>query len=187
MSMAMGESPSRLVIAGGVCMVALLAGSLLGTWNKPARTAPSTTIGAAQPAAMALEVHVAGFVANPGVVTVPEGAIVADAISAAGGLLASADPDAVNLAAQISQGQQIVIPGLSAGGGQPASTGDGLISLNHGSESDLEELPGVGPVLAGRIVAHRESHGPFEAVEDLLQVPGIGEAKLASMRDLVRP
>jgi competence protein ComEA len=66
-----------------------------------------------------------------------------------------------------------------------ASAGNGLISLNQADAAALEALPGVGPVLAERIIAHREERGPFQSVEDLLEVPGIGEAKLASIRDLV--
>ncbi|HJQ90321.1 MAG TPA: helix-hairpin-helix domain-containing protein, partial [Acidimicrobiia bacterium] len=69
-----------------------------------------------------------------------------------------------------------------SGGGE---RDDGLISLNQADASALEELPGVGPVLADRIVAHREANGPFETIEDLLEVPGIGEAKLAAMRDSI--
>lgn len=136
-----------------------------------------------------IDVHVAGWVDNPGVVTVDEGAIVADAIAAAGGMRTGAAADSVNLAAPVIPGQQVVVPGPESGGGGGSAVAapGGLVSLNLATPADLEALPGVGPVLAERIIAHRESHGPFQVVEDLLQVSGIGEAKLASLRDLVQP
>jgi competence protein ComEA len=120
------------------------------------------------------------------VVEVLEGAIVADAVAAAGGALDGAALDAINLAAPIAGGDHIQVPGpgdvLAFAGGQ-ADTG--LIPVNRADATALESLPGVGPVLAGRIVAHREANGPFQEVEDLLEVPGIGEAKLSSIRDLI--
>lgn len=137
-----------------------------------------------------IEVHVAGAVVSPGVVVVDEGAIVADAIAAAGGMVPGAIADGINLAAPVAGGQQIVVPGASdapAGSGPPPVAGTGLISLSTATPADLETLPGVGPVLAARIVDFREDNGPFGTVEDLLEVPGIGEAKLASIRDLVVP
>src|SRR5690606_20272718 len=94
--------------------------------------------------------------------------------------------DAVNLAQPVADGQQIVVPGPDAtavAGSTPAD--DGLVHLNTATAADLETLPGVGPVLAERIVAHRDARGGFERVEDLLEVPGIGEAKLADLRDAV--
>ena len=108
--------------------------------------------------------------------------IVADAIEAAGGLRPGALVDRINLAAPLRSGDQIVVPGPGA---LVESSEGGPLALNRASANDLEGLPGVGPVLAERIVAYREQNGPFTEVEDLLQVGGIGEAKLASIRDLV--
>lgn len=137
-----------------------------------------------------LVVYVSGWVSTPGVVEVAEGAIVADAVAAAGGATQGALLDAVNLARPLTEGEHVQIPGpgdsLSVGSGSPGDSADGLIPINQADVSALEGLPGVGPVLAERIVAHREANGPFEVVEDLLEVSGIGEAKLASMRDLIR-
>jgi competence protein ComEA len=95
--------------------------------------------------------------------------------------------DEVNLARPLVEGDHLQIPGP---GESMTVTGegvgdDGLIALNQADASVLEDLPGVGPVLAERIVAHREANGPFDTVEDLLEVPGIGEAKLAAMRDSI--
>lgn len=135
-----------------------------------------------------VRVHVSGMVVAPGVVDVEPDAIVADAIDAAGGLLPEARVDQINLAAPVTAGSQIVVPGMDGSGeGSGSSPEDGVLSINTATASDLESLPGVGPVLAERIVVFREENGGFEVVEDLLQVPGIGEAKLAAMRDRVRP
>jgi competence protein ComEA len=170
-----------------IVVVAAVAGGYLGASRRPDVVASATTPTIAEIADEALlEVHVAGAVVAPGVVQVPEGSIVAEAIAAAGGLTGDADPDGINLAARVQDGDQVVVP--SSGSSEPsgASPGDGLIAINRATIAELEALPGVGPVLAGRIVAYREEHGPFRAVEDLLDVPGIGESKLASIRDLIR-
>jgi competence protein ComEA len=126
-------------------------------------------------------------VATPGVVEVDDGAIVADAIAAAGGALEGALLGELNLARPLARGDHVQIPGPGdpVAGTVGPSDEDGSISLNQADASALEDLPGVGPVLAERIVAYREANGPFEEIEDLLEVPGIGEAKLASMRDLI--
>jgi competence protein ComEA len=133
-----------------------------------------------------VEVHVAGWVVAPGVVNVREGALVAEAIEAAGGLRVGARTESLNLAEVVGQGDQIVVDGPDAE--TPAgNAGGGSLSLNRATATELETLPGVGPVLAERIVAYREEHGRFDEVEDLLGVPGIGETKLSSIRDLVVP
>jgi competence protein ComEA len=107
-------------------------------------------------------------------------------VEAAGGALDGALLETVNLARPLAPGDHVQIPGpgdpvLPAPGDQAG----GLISPNRADASQLEQLPGVGPVLAERIVAHREANGPFQTVEDLLDVPGIGEAKLSAIRDLI--
>ncbi|MFQ5523872.1 MAG: helix-hairpin-helix domain-containing protein [Acidimicrobiia bacterium] len=129
-----------------------------------------------------VRVHVAGWVLSPGVVEVLEGSIVADVVEAAGGLRPGAVVEGINLAAPVRPGDQIVVPGPSDAS---VEGGEGRISLNRATAEELEALPGVGPVLAERIVAYRDQNGPFNEIEDLLDVPGIGEAILASLRDLV--
>lgn len=189
----MGEGTNRALIVCLLGVVALAAGAGLGLGRRPVPSSP--TLHQDPPAAVAatVSVHVAGWVMAPGVVSVPEGAIVAQAIDAAGGLLPGAAVERINLAAPVRGGDQIVVPGPdgdragSTSGAGAAGTSDGIISLNQATVEDLESLPGIGPVLAERIIAHREQIGGFQQVEDLLQVPGIGEAKLASLRDLVRP
>ncbi len=133
-----------------------------------------------------LTVHVSGAVVAPGLVELPMGARVADAVAAAGGTLRSADLANLNLAAPVHDGEQVHIASAAAAAGEaPVVVADGRIRINDADAAGLEALPGVGPVLAGRIVAFRDQHGPFATPEDLLDVPGIGEAKLAAMRDAI--
>ena len=142
-----------------------------------------------QAAAGQLVVHVSGPVARPGLVVLPADSRVADALASAGGALRSADLELLNLAAPVVDGQQVIVPragGMAAQPGTQPVAGDSSgapIDLNLADAADLEDLPGVGPVLAERIVAHRESNGPFGSVEDLLDVSGIGEGRLATLRD----
>lgn len=172
---------SALIVAAG--LAAVVTGAVLGSVERAPRFEAAPIAGTTTPGST-INVHVAGWVVSPGVVHLQEGSIVADAIDAAGGLKPGASSQVVNLAAPLRSGDQVLIPGPGAAGTRSAD--DGTVDLNRASASDLEQLPGVGPVLAERIVAHRESHGPFDQVEDLLDVPGIGESKLASMRDLIR-
>ncbi|MBM9461919.1 ComEA family DNA-binding protein [Aeromicrobium sp. YIM 150415] len=136
-----------------------------------------------------LVIHVTGEVQTPGIVIVAPGSRVHEAIEAAGGVAGAPDLSTLNLAREIQDGEQIVVGGPpaessngDAGGG--AAPG-GRININTADSSTLEELPGVGPVTAQAIIDRRTDHGPFRAVEDLLDVKGIGEATLAELRDRV--
>lgn len=131
-----------------------------------------------------ITVHVAGAVRSPGVVEIAADSRVGNAIAAAGGALPEADLTRVNLAAPLADGQQLVVP-AALGEGLPSAAADGRVRLNLADATELETLPGVGPVLAARIIAYREQNGPFAVVEDLLEVAGIGEAKLAALREAV--
>jgi competence protein ComEA len=175
----MGRKASIVV---GLLAVGVAIGALAGGQRAPLVPAVGL-VTTAEPKSL-VEVHVAGWVVHPGVVTVDAGAIVADAVEAAGGMKPGARPDLINLAAPVQSGEQVVMPGPESSSGNTVRE-DGLVSLNRADVSALETLPGVGPVLAERIVAFRDVNGPFHQVEDLLQVSGIGEAKLASLRDLV--
>ena len=127
-------------------------------------------------------VDVKGDVVTPGLVTLPAGSRVADAIAAAGGITPSANITALNLAERLSDGQMIYI-GISLSQGLSS---DPRVNLNLASESELDSLPGVGPVMAGRIVAWRESNQKFHSVEDLQEVPGIGPKVFSNLKSLVR-
>ena len=140
-------------------------------------------------------VHVAGDVRRPGLVVLPVGARVADAVEAAGGARRAADLTLLNLARPLVDGEQVVVGGAPAPvgpagaagaggpGGEPA--GGALVDLNTADQALLETLPGVGPVTATAILEWRAEHGGFTAVEELLEVDGIGEATLADLADLV--
>lgn len=147
---------------------------------------PSTSLPPAS-----LLVHVAGAVAAPGVLRLPEGARVFDAIAAAGGLAADADTDVLNLAAPLHDGDRVFVPRRGepvpavVGPGSGSGSTSGPVNLNTATAEQLDSLPGVGPATAAAIVAHREQHGPFASVEELTDVRGIGPAKLDAMRPLV--
>jgi competence protein ComEA len=151
-------------------------------------TAPDTTTTTAG----SVVVHVAGAVVAPGVHELRAGARVVDAVAASGGLTADADAGAVNLAAEVVDGSQVYVPRVgevpppAPVGAGSADPGAGPVDLNTADVALLETLPGVGPATAAAIVDHRERHGPFASVDGLLEVRGIGEAKLAALRDLVR-
>lgn len=171
----------------GMALAAVLVGAWLGTTRSPAggpgtTSLPVSTFGMNEE----LTVHVSGWVISPGVVVVSDGAIVAEAIAAAGGARSGALLDRINLSRAVGDGELIEVPGPDGSGPSPGSRVDGLVSINTATVTELETLPGVGPVLAGRIVQHREDKGLFETVEDLLDVTGIGEAKLSSIRDLIK-
>ncbi len=133
-----------------------------------------------------IAVYVVGEVAKPGVYYLPAGSRIVDAIRLAGGLTASADMASINMAMKLSDGMQIYVApvgGLQGTGGVPS--GDGKIHINVASADELESLPGIGPVLAKRIIEYRETHGPFQRVEDLLNVSGIGEKRLEQIRPYI--
>jgi competence protein ComEA len=115
-------------------------------------------------------------------VKLPAGSRVADAVAAAGGVTPQADLTGINLASAVADGAQVMVPGQQAAG-DPAMVADGRVRINQAGPAELEQLPGVGPVLARRIFEYREAHGPFRTIEDLLGVPGVGEGKLEAIRE----
>jgi len=139
----------------------------------------------------ALVVDVVGAVARPGLYRLPHGARVADAVEHAGGLTRKADRAAVNLAAPLADGEQVLVSakGAVAAGASPggASATPAPVSLSTATAEQLDALPGVGPVTAQKIVAYREQHGPYTSVEALDAIPGIGPARIADLKGLVVP
>jgi competence protein ComEA len=138
-------------------------------------------------------VHVAGAVRKPGVYTLRAGARVADAVERAGGARASADLSAVNLASKLEDGRQVLVPRRVGGGVTAAVAPSGVaaapaqpVDLNTATLEQLDTLDGVGPATAQKIVDYRTEHGGFGSVDELGQVPGIGEKRLAALRDHVR-
>jgi competence protein ComEA len=163
-----------------------------GGGGQPAPPA-SATAGAlvTAPAAPRALVHVAGEVRRPGVYPIAAGARVIQAIRRAGGPTPKADLSALNLAAMLQDGQQVLIPARVPRGAAAAAAGagerSGPLSLSSATAEDLESLDGIGPTLAERIVEWRTAHGGLASVDQLLDVPGIGPARLDALRADVVP
>lgn len=154
--------------------------------------APAVATITARPAAPVL-VHVTGAVRKPGVYRIADDGRVQQAIRSAGGPIATADLTAVNLAAPLQDGQQVVVPeraqatpGGAAVTAAPVATG-GTVSLATATADQLDALDGIGPTLAARIVAWRTEHGGFASVDQLLDVPGIGQTRLEAIRARLTP
>jgi competence protein ComEA len=139
-------------------------------------------------------VSVAGLVARPGLVRLPAGARVADAVTAAGGPVPGTDLAGLNLARRLTDGEHVVVgpapaaPAAagSAGQGTQPSTGSGArVDLNTATLAELDALPGIGPVTAQRILDWRTEHGRFTTVDQLREIEGIGDSRFARLRDLV--
>jgi competence protein ComEA len=154
----------------------------------PASAPAAPPVGEVAETSATVVVSVVGLVARPGLVTLPSGSRVAAAVEAAGGMAPEADPGSVNLAALVTDGQQIVVGAAGAAGAEgeagAASGTGGRLNLNTATTGELDALPGVGPVLAQRIVDHRKQ-GPFTSVDQLDDVPGIGPARAAELAELV--
>ncbi len=138
-----------------------------------------------------LVVDVAGAVRRPGLHALEPGTRIADAVAAAGGATAKADISAVNLAAPLADGEQIVVPARGSGaagassGATPSPTAP--LDLNTASLEQLDALPGIGPTTAQKIVDYRQAHGSFHAVAELDAVPGIGQGRIEALKGLVLP
>ena len=138
-----------------------------------------------------LVVDVAGAVRRPGLHALAPGTRIADALAAAGGATARADVNAVNLAAPIADGEQIVVPargtGTAGGSGGATPSPTAPLDLNTASLEQLDALPGIGPTTAQKILDYRQAHGSFHSVDELDAVPGIGQGRLAQLKGLVLP
>jgi competence protein ComEA len=191
----------RHALVGVVALLAVLAiaGRTLAGAGASAPLPRAELVPEAPAESARLVVHVAGAVRRPGLYRLREGSRVADAVVRAGGATAKADTAAVNLAAPLADGIQVVVPSRVVGtAGSTAATGgtgqaDGAhvsgarVSLSSATVAELDELPGVGPVTAQKIVDYRAAHGGFSSVDALDAIPGIGPARLAQLRDLVSP
>lgn len=202
--MSSAEAAALLVLLlGAVALTVVAVWPSVSAGTDPPEPGPSpatpsagpTAIGgpAGTPTPTVVVVHVDGLVARPGVVTLPAGARVVDAVAAAGGLLPGADTASLNLARPLQDGEQVVVtdgsipaPGPTNGAGPATVDADGRVDLNLATVEDLQALPGVGPVTAERIVAHREQLGRFTDVVQLLEVPGIGPTRFADLEPRVR-
>lgn len=198
-----GSESTEVLVSGaseGPAALGPLASGSAGS-NVPVTSAQAS----AGPSASAVVVHVAGAVADAGIVTLPAGSRVAAAVERAGGAVRDADLGRLNLARLLVDGERVYVPRVGeddpppeiapdvppgdaavAPGSGGSGAAEGVVDLNSADAAELETLPGIGPALAARIIAWRAEHGRFSSVEDLLDVSGIGDAKFADLRDRVR-
>jgi competence protein ComEA len=176
-----------------------LAAGILFLLSRPIRGEP--IILQAPPTPLPLVVHVTGAVRSPAVVSLSAGSRLLDAIEAAGGLKAEADTQTLNLAAFVEDGQRIFIPSKAeqaSPSSEPASrsqgielpgpgtpTAAGLVNINTATQDELDSLPGIGPTIAQRIILYRETNGPFNSIEDIQKVQGIGQVKFETIMYLI--
>jgi competence protein ComEA len=187
----------QLLVGGVVALVLLILAARLLLHSGASASVPVPTpvvpTATTSTSARAVVVDVTGAVRRPGLYRLPEGSRVADALARAGGATPRAQLELVNLAARVSDGEQVLVPrrgvavaaGGAAGGGSAGATGP--VHLNSATLEQLDSLPGVGPVTAQKILDFREEHGAFGSVDELDAIPGIGPARLEQLRELVAP
>jgi competence protein ComEA len=190
-------SRSQVLVYGAVAIALLLVGARAlraeggGEAAAAAATSSSSREGgfSVNPLGGDVVVDVAGAVRRPGVYRMPAGARVVDAIERAGGAAADAMLEGINRAARLADGQQVVVPerGPAGTAGTVATGEEGPISLGSASVDQLEEIDGIGPVTAGKIVEYRDQHGGLSSIDQLDQVSGIGPATMESLRARLQP
>ncbi len=136
-----------------------------------------------------LTIHVSGSVVHPGLYQVPPGSRVAEAINLAGGLTPDAASDRINLAARVQDGQKIIVPSVNDPlvhnqSGDPTPL-EGLVDINTADADELTQLPGIGPTRAADILRYRQNNGPFDTIEDIQKVPGIGPVMFENIKDWI--
>lgn len=181
-----------LAAVGLVAVVVTAVVVIRGHPTEQPLTAPALVTTGPSPTGVELVVDVAGKVRHPGLVHLQSGARVDDALTAAGGVLPGVSTGLLNLARKVSDGEQVLVGlgGIVGPAGPEGGAGGGvsgvLLDLNSATAQDLDSLPGIGPVLADRIVAWRTEHGRFASVDQLREVSGVGEGKYQSIRSKVR-
>ena len=190
-------SRSQLLVYAAIAVAVLLLGA---RWVRSDETPAAAGAGGGSGAVQSFEadgfepgadtrrdvvVHVAGAVAKPGVYRLPLGARVADAVKRAGGLARGAAEDGINLAARLSDGQQVVVPGR--GGAAAAGGEEGPISLGSASADQLDEIEGIGPVTAEKIIEFRDQNGGLSSIEQLDEISGIGPSTMEALRTQLQP
>jgi competence protein ComEA len=194
---AVSRSTALVGVAVALALLALVGQRLAqaGAAREPEVAAVPLAPVAEAPRAAMLVVHVVGEVRRPGLYRLRDGSRMADAVRRAGGARPDADLAALNLAAPVVDGIQVLVPSRRTGVEVPsasANPGAGIanappVSLSSATVEGLDELPGVGPITAQKIVDYRTEHGPFASADDLDAVPGIGPTRIEQLRDLVTP
>ena len=195
-----GLSRSQL-LAYGALIAALLVlgarwirsgdGAASGYARAPASPGPAAGFSLAQRGGEDVVVDVAGAVRSPGVYRLPAGSRVTDAVERAGGATEKAELDAINLAALLADGQQVVVPTKAAAGpalgGAAGAAGSGPISLGTATVEDLDTIEGIGPVTAQKIIEYRDQHGGVASIDQLDEIDGIGPATLEALKARLQP
>jgi competence protein ComEA len=195
-------SPSQILVYGAVAVALLLLGarwirSADDQGSPPGQVSFADTSGGGEESSSVdggsgrdVVVHVAGSVREPGVYRLPAGSRVTDAVERAGGATRPAGVEGINLAAVLADGQQVVVPGRTAGSATATATGtttDGPISLGTATLEELDTIEGIGPVTAQNILDFREQNGGVSSVDDLDQISGIGPATMEALRGRLQP
>lgn len=180
-----------LAVLAAIVAVVLAARHFIGEKERAQQAVAARVEPAAATEAPRILVHVVGAVRRPGLYRLPERSRIADAVGRAGGATRRADLSAVNLAAPVSDGTQVVVPvrapSGSVGSGAPQASPTGPVHLNTATLEELDALPGVGPVTAQKIIDYREQHGAFSSIDELDAIPGIGPARLEQLREVAAP
>lgn len=183
-------SRSQLLVYAAVAVAVLLVGARFvrsGQGGESEAPQASFAAEAFEPGADTTRdvvVHVAGAVGRPGIYRLPAGARVADAVKRAGGLAPGAAQDGINLAARLSDGQQVVVPGAGSAAGV---TEDGPVSLGSATVDQLDEIEGIGPVTAEKIIEFRDEKGGLSSVDQLDEISGVGPSTMEALRSGLQP
>ena len=160
-------------------LIGLLAAGVI--WLAASRPRGEAVVLLPSPTPDSLAVYVSGAVVKPGLYYLPQGSRVGDAVNAAGGFAANAESDQINLAALLTDGEQINVPGV----GGNVHINLGRININTATVEELDTLPGIGPTTAQAIVDYRTQNGPFQAIQDIMNVPGIGASSYDLIKNLI--
>lgn len=174
-----GLEPRHLKVLGVVLLAALVMSVVIFVQARPKVESLEASVPSTPNVVTQVVVDVAGKVVKPGVYYLNQGSRAIDALNAAGGALPGVSTENINLAHVLTDGEQILV-------GSPPAASATLIDINTADVNQLDQLPGVGPVLAQRIVSWRQTHGRFRTVEEIKQVPGVGAATFADLKNLIR-
>ena len=185
-------SRSQLIVYAAIAIAVLLIGA---RWIRSGSTGPAGGPEASFAADSFQKdegngdvvVHVAGAVHRPGVYRLPAGSRVTDAVKRAGGFDGRANEDAINLAARLSDGQQVVVPGGGTASASSTGAQTGPVSLGSATVEQLDGIDGIGPVTAQKIIDFRDQHGGLSSIEQLDEVDGIGPSRMETLRSALQP